>query len=122
MVMGMGLEIYDEKGRLIIGEDTIIPRYLGKFDLPLSQYGSLIIPEISYGGEIVCHFWIRYRSIFSNSFHKMGPNERTSYSVSGTTLNYRCDYNVYRWEQNGGGGGQTQTNDSFSNHVVVWAV
>ena len=45
--MGMGLEIYDEKGRLIIGEDTIIPRHLGQFDLPLSQYGSLTIPEIS---------------------------------------------------------------------------
>ena len=120
--MGMGLEIYDEKGRLIIDENTIIPRYLGKFDLPLSQYGSLVIPEIVYGGEIVCHFWLRYRSRFGGGFAIAPPNERTEHSVSGTTLNYRSDYNIYRWENDGAGGGSTQVNDSFSNHVVVWAV
>ena len=120
--MGMGLEIYDEKGRLIIGEDTIIPRHLGQYDLPLSQYGSLTIPEISLGGEVVCHFWLRYRSRWSGEFHVDKPNERTEYSISGNTLNYRVDYNIYRWENNGSGGGQTQANDSFSSHVVVWVV
>ena len=82
--MGMGLEIYDEKGRLIIGEDTIIR--------------------------------------WSGEFHVDKPNERTEYSISGNTLNYRVDYNIYRWENNGSGGGQTQANDSFSSHVVVWVV
>ena len=80
--MGIGLEIYDKKGRLIIDSESIIPRFLGKFELPLNRYGTLTIPEIKYSS----------------------------------------DFNVYRWENDGAGGGQTQTYDSFHHYVIVWAL
>lgn len=116
--MGMGLEIYDEKGRLIIGSDQIIPRYLGYFQIPVSKNGSLAIPEIAYGGEILCEFSLRY---FNNSgpgfWITERPNELSSWSINGTALTWYVDYNKYRWD-----GGGTTGDSQFSQHVMVWAV
>lgn len=120
--MGIGLEIYDKKGRLIIDSESIIPRFLGKFELPLNRYGTLTIPEILFGGEVVCHFWITFRGRQSGGYMKAFPNERTEWTVTGDTIKYSSDFNVYRWENDGAGGGQTQTYDSFHHYVIVWAL
>ncbi|EMH4083284.1 hypothetical protein ACEYZA_003445 [Providencia stuartii] len=121
MVMGIGLEIYDEKGRLIISEDTIIPRYLGNFNLPLGKTGSLNVPTITLGGRILCHFSIRWRFIMGNYFGVTMPNYQ-KYEVNGSTINYSVDYPIYKWENNGAGRGGTRLYDSFTHHVTVWAI
>ncbi|HGN1752747.1 TPA: hypothetical protein ACKRT8_003997 [Providencia stuartii] len=117
----MGLEIYDEKGRLIIGEDTIIPRYLGNFNLQLGKAGSLNVPTITLGGRILCHFSIRWRFIMGNYFGVSTPNYQ-KYEVNGSTINYSVDYPIYKWENNGAGTGGTRFYDSFTHHVTVWAI
>lgn len=120
--MGMGLEIYDKKGRLIIDSESIVPRFLGKYEIPLNRYGVLKIPEILYGGEIVCYFWLQMRERVTDVFVKAFPNENTEWSVDGDVINYSSDFNVSRWEHGGTGTGQTQAYDSFSHHVIVWAL
>ncbi|MCW2254375.1 hypothetical protein M2263_001087 [Providencia alcalifaciens] len=119
--MGSGLEIYDKKGRLIIGEDTIVPRHLGNFQLPLGKSGSFNVESIALGGKILCHFRIRYRFIMNNTFGVSSPKNQ-SYLTSGSTINYEIDYPIYKWENNGAGTGGTRFYDSFTHHVTVWAI
>lgn len=116
--MGMGLEIYDEKGRLVIGSDQIIPRYLGFFEIPVSKTGSLVIPEIAYGGEIMAEFSLRYFvNVGPGIWVNERPNELSSYSIRGTTLSWYMDYNKYKWDSGG-----YPSDSQFSQHVMVWAV
>lgn len=116
--MGVGLEIYDEKGRLVIGTDQIIPRYLGYYEIPVAKNGSLTIPEIEYGGEILCEFYLRYRFKGGGGIWLIAkPNELSNWSVAGATLTWFIDYNVNQWDSGGG-----QGFEGFSQHLIVWAV
>ncbi|WP_340619156.1 hypothetical protein, partial [Xenorhabdus entomophaga] len=102
----MGLEIYDEKGRLIITTNNIIPRFLGTHAIPLKKEGGLYLPPLSEGGNVTARFFLYMRNKQGVSTTRIS-NEFTRFSVSGSTFNYHVDYDVHRWEQKGYGGGQS---------------
>ncbi|WP_244590289.1 hypothetical protein [Xenorhabdus innexi] len=119
----MGLEIYDEKGRVIITTNNIIPRFLGTHVIPLSKTGSLYLPGLSEGGNVTARFFLRMRSRGSSGAQAVQlSNEFTSFSVSGSTFRYHVDYDTYRWEHGGSGGGQTNPGVDMQNRVTIWAI
>ncbi|XRZ03904.1 hypothetical protein ACP179_22625 [Xenorhabdus stockiae] len=121
--MGMGLEIYDEQGRVIITTNNIIPRFLGTHMIPLSKSGSLYLPGLSEGGNVTARFFLRMRSHQGLQVHKaILSNEFTTFSVSGSTFRYQVDYDEYRWEHMGRGGGQSGVWDEMQNFVTIWAI
>ncbi|MEQ1969117.1 hypothetical protein ABLA30_19445 [Xenorhabdus nematophila] len=120
--MSMGLEIYDEKGRLIITTNNIIPRFLGTHIIPLNKSGSLYLSSLSEGGNVTARFFLYMKSkqgLVTTSI----SNEFTRFNVSGSTFNYHVDYDVYRWENKGKGGGQSGAGwDEMINRVTIWAI
>ncbi|WP_231571378.1 MULTISPECIES: hypothetical protein [Xenorhabdus] len=119
--MGMGLEIYDEKGRVIISTNNIIPRFLGTHVIPLQKSGHLFLPGLSEGGNVTARFFLRMRSR-GHTLTSAISNEFTKFSVSGSTFSYYVDYDIWRWEHMGRGGGQTGVWAEMQNRVTIWAI
>ncbi|PHM56692.1 hypothetical protein [Xenorhabdus sp. KK7.4] len=87
--MEMGLEIYDEQGRVIITTNNIIPRFLGTHMIPLNKTGSLYLPGLSEGGNVTARFFLRMRSSGGSGIQiAQLSNEFTTFSVSGSTFSY----------------------------------
>ncbi|YAP79973.1 hypothetical protein AB0856_001157 [Xenorhabdus stockiae] len=121
--MGMGLEIYDEQGRVIITTNNIISRFLGTHMIPLSKSGSLYLPGLSEGGNVTARFFLRMRSSGGSGIQiAQLSNEFTTFSVSGSTFSYHVDYDTYRWENMGRGGGQSSPWAEMQNFVTIWAI
>ncbi|WP_340618461.1 hypothetical protein [Xenorhabdus entomophaga] len=118
----MGLEIYDEKGRLIITTNNIIPRFLGTHVIPLKKSGSLYLPGLSEGGNVTARFFLKMYGRHHGLRASILSNEFTAFSVSGSTFSYHVDYDEYRWEHEGRGGGQTTTWAKMENYVTIWAI
>ncbi|OTA14846.1 hypothetical protein Xbed_03640 [Xenorhabdus beddingii] len=119
--MGMGLETYDEKGRLIITTNNIIPRFLGTHVIPLKKEGSLHLPGLTEGGNVTARFFLFMSNKLGVSTYKLS-NEFTRFSASGSAFNYYVDYDEWRWENKGWGGGQGGGWDEMVNRVTIWAI
>lgn len=116
--MPVGLEIYDEKGMLIISTENIIPRFLGTHQIPIKKDGSISIPALQYGGNVTARFFIRKWLSVTGGYLTMLSNEFTTFNTSGTSFNYHVDYDEYKWESGGGSSIITK----IENFVTVWAI
>ncbi|WP_426576781.1 hypothetical protein [Xenorhabdus stockiae] len=118
----MGLEIYDEQGRVIITTNNIIPRFLGTHMIPLNKTGSLHLPGLSEGGNVTARFFLKMYGKHHGLIAYSLSNEFTKFSVSGSSFNYYVDYDEYRWEHEGRGGGQSTTWARMENRVTIWVI